>query len=229
MHRILEPAVGCNAPVFCCLPGTPPTHTEEAPCPPRPPTATSAAILSQPCTIAENATATRLVHWLNLQASTPSINRPCASRIGRSSAWKISVQSSQRSSRAWTPYNARQCHRPLRPAHRNHLMRDPARDSRRGGVQRRTRSSRRVPFLCEGGRCGPYIMRVVRIYVLRMLRGRLRGGAGQPPPAAAPAPAPPQPQAAADTDAPICGRCGVHRVGRRRNGSYFNTCYDCGG
>ena len=64
----------------------------------------------------------------------------------------------------------------------------------------------------------------------------LLDGAGQPPPAAAPAPAqqPPgrrqQPrQAAADTDAPICGRCGIHRVGRRRNGSYFATCYECGG
>ena len=62
------------------------------------------------------------------------------------------------------------------------------------------------------------------------------GVAGQPPPAAASvqAPVPPgrrqqPPQAAADTDAPICGRCGVHRVGRRRNGSYFATCYDCGG
>ena len=60
--------------------------------------------------------------------------------------------------------------------------------------------------------------------------------AGQPPPAAAPAPAPVQqqrrqqhPQAASDTDAPICGRCGIHRVGRRRNGSYFTTCYECGG
>ena len=50
-------------------------------------------------------------------------------------------------------------------------------------------------------------------------------GAGQPPPAAAPAQAPAQPgrrqqprQAAADTDAPICGRCGVNRVGKRSIG-----------
>ena len=28
--------------------------------------------------------------------------------------------------------------------------------------------------------------------------------------------------------APICGNCGVNRVGRRRDGSWFPTCYSCG-
>ena len=52
------------------------------------------------------------------------------------------------------------------------------------------------------------------------------GGAGQPPAAAAPAPGH---QRQADPAAPLCGRCGVNKVNRRRNGSWFPTCYDCGG
>ena len=36
-------------------------------------------------------------------------------------------------------------------------------------------------------------------------------------------------QRQADPAAPLCGRCGVNKVNRRRNGSWFPTCYDCGG
>ena len=28
--------------------------------------------------------------------------------------------------------------------------------------------------------------------------------------------------------APICGRCGANRVEKKRNGSWFPTCYTCG-
>ena len=36
-----------------------------------------------------------------------------------------------------------------------------------------------------------------------------------------------QPPRQADPAAPLCGRCGVTRVNRRRNGSCFPTCYEC--
>ena len=51
-----------------------------------------------------------------------------------------------------------------------------------------------------------------------------------PPAAAAAAPAPPagQQPRQADPAAPLCGTCGVHRVNRRRDGSWFPTCIRCG-
>ena len=52
---------------------------------------------------------------------------------------------------------------------------------------------------------------------------------GQQPAAAPAPPAGQQPrQRQEDPDAPICGRCNVNRVGKRRNGSWFPTCYNCG-
>ena len=54
---------------------------------------------------------------------------------------------------------------------------------------------------------------------------RFPGNAGQP---AAPAPAAAgQPPRQADPAAPLCNRCGVNRVNRRRNGSWFPTCFSC--
>ena len=86
-----------------------------------------------------------------------------------------------------------------------------------------------VPTSCAS--CGYTYCECFEAGYAAALASRLRRRPPQPQQHRCPicAPAPPQPQAAADTDAPICGRCGVHRVGRRRNGSYFNTCYDCGG
>ena len=49
------------------------------------------------------------------------------------------------------------------------------------------------------------------------------GAAGQPPPAAAPAPAG-QPLRQAQPPAPLCPVCG-DPVGRRRDGSFFATCF----
>ena len=51
---------------------------------------------------------------------------------------------------------------------------------------------------------------------------------GNAPAAAAPAPAG-QPPRQADPAAPLCGRCGVNKVNRRRNGSWFPPYFDCGG
>ena len=56
---------------------------------------------------------------------------------------------------------------------------------------------------------------------------RFPGNAGQPPADAAPAPAAQQPRQA-DPAAPLCGRCGVNKVNRRRNRSWFPTCFACG-
>ena len=36
-----------------------------------------------------------------------------------------------------------------------------------------------------------------------------------------------QPPRQADPAAPLCNRCGVNRVNRRRNGSWFPTCFSC--
>lgn len=59
---------------------------------------------------------------------------------------------------------------------------------------------------------------------------------GQPPPAAAAPAANGQRQQRRpggngrqpEPGAPICGNCRVNPVGRRRDGSWFPTCYSCG-
>jgi hypothetical protein len=56
---------------------------------------------------------------------------------------------------------------------------------------------------------------------------RFGPSAAQPPPAPAPAQQPGRrQQAQPDGDAPICGRCKVNPVGRRRDGrGYFDSCF----
>ena len=52
---------------------------------------------------------------------------------------------------------------------------------------------------------------------------------GQPAVAAAPAPQPAQPPRQSEMGNTLCARCGVNKVNRRRDGSWFATCFSCRG